>query len=140
MIDPGLALQGALWSTASADAAVTAAVGARIYDAVPADALFPHVDIGEVQVIADAVDCADTVEVWATLHVWSRAVGRPEAASISQALRAAFAAAFATDSFAIHADWRIADFGHRETRIFLDPDGLSTHAVATFRAFLDPAS
>jgi hypothetical protein len=47
----------------------------------------PHVTIGEGQVLADLADCYNGSECFFDIHVWSRAVGYPEAKRIADLMR-----------------------------------------------------
>lgn len=130
MTDPGLELQGAI---------VAALKGAsvadkRIYDQVPQSTDFPYVSIGEMQVIDDDAEYVGGVEVYATLHVWSRTAGKPEAANIAAAVRCAIHEQELRLPF-----WRLVEIRHQSTRLMNDPDGKTTHGVMTFRALADPA-
>lgn len=138
-----LALQAAMVAALKADAGVAALVGARVYDRVPEAADYPLLELGEVQSLADGHDCsADAAEIYVTWHAWSRdqATGatpaaRPTAARLAEAARAALHGA----SLSLGDDWSLADLAHRDTRIFREADGLTVHAVSTYRAFVDPA-
>lgn len=130
MTDPGLELQGAI--VAALHAAGVA--GGRVYDEVPQAAAFPYVSIGEMQVVDDDAEMVGGAEVYATLHVWSRAPGKPEASALAAAVRAALHEQDLRLPF-----WRLVEIRHQSTRIMADPDGKTTHGVLTFRALADPA-
>lgn len=86
--DPSLALQGAMYSALTADAALSAlGLGGRVYDNVPATAVFPFVKIGEdvVNVFDDV--CGSDTEILSTVRVFSRAVGRIEAKRFAERIR-----------------------------------------------------
>lgn len=135
MSEPSLALQGALVSCFKADSALSALIGTRIYDRVPADPVFPYIRVGDDQIVADGADCFDeSVEVFATIHVFSRAVGKPEAKNIAGAVVAAIRSATLTLS-----GYSLCDIEHQGTRYLDDPDTLTTHGVVTFHAMIDPA-
>lgn len=137
MSDPGLALQGAIDAALKSAPSVTALVADRSFDRVPASAAFPHIEYGEIQVVDDGADCLEwAVEVYATIHVWSRAVGKVEAQQIAGAVRDTLHNAALT----LATGWALVEIVHRDTRIFIDADGLTTHGVVTFRALIDPAS
>jgi hypothetical protein len=135
--DPGLALQGAIVAALGADAAVSNLVGARLYDLAPDDVAFPFVALGEIQVVDDGTACfEDAAEIYVTVHVWSRAVGRPEAHRIAGAVRNAL---HLTD-LDLGADLDLVEIRHRDTRVFTDADGRTAHGVMTFRAMVDPVT
>jgi hypothetical protein len=131
MSDPALALQKAVRDTLAGSAAVTAIVGARIYDRV-ANAEFPYVTIGNDQLIDDGNACGDAWECFVTVDAWSRGVGMTEVKSLAAAVRSALATELAVTGFSVVAGV------HQTTRYLDDPDGLTSHAVVTFRYLIDP--
>lgn len=131
-----LALRGAVNVLWRADAAVGALVGDRIYDRVPTNPTFPYVTLGEVQSLNEDADWRQRYAVILTSHAWSRAVGQVEALQIAQAMRDAVRGA--TRGAGLTASgYLIAGARHRDTRVFLDQDGLTTHAVVVFEAIID---
>lgn len=130
MTDPGLELQGAIVAALKA----AEVCSARVYDRVPAAVQFPYVTIGEVQVIDDEAECIEAVEVFVTIHTWSRAVGKPEASAINAQIRAALHNANLPLS-----TWRLLEIRQRDARTFTDGDGITTHGISVFRALIDPA-
>jgi hypothetical protein len=135
--EPSAALQKAIYSTLTANSAVTGLVGQRIYDRVPADAVFPYVRIGLDQSVAEDQDCVEEcVEVFAQVDVYSRSQGKIEAKNISGALVRALNPSTVT----ISDLYELQDFRHIDTRVLDDPDGLSTHAVLSFRALVETAT
>lgn len=81
MIDPSVPLQKAIYDALTAEFADGAA---RVYDDVPTapdgklTAQFPYVEIGDDQIRSDADQCHDACTAFATVQVWSRAVGKVE--------------------------------------------------------------
>ena len=62
----------------------------RVYDACRQPKAFPYVTVGDDQVLQDHAECLEgSVEVFAILNVWSRAVGKPETKRITGAIVAA---------------------------------------------------
>lgn len=127
--DPALALQGAV--NVRVRAAVPAVSG-RVLDRVPAEVVFPYVELGEFQTLDDGASCIDAVEIFATLHVWSRAVGQVECKAIAGTVRAALHEA----ELDLGPEFQFLEIAHRETRHLKDPDGLTSHAVVTFRSLV----
>ncbi|MFC5423042.1 DUF3168 domain-containing protein [Bosea eneae] len=131
MADPSLALHGAINVRLRAD---IAAVGGRVLDHVPSDVSFPYIEIGEFQTLDDGAQCHDGQEVFVTLHVWSRPgddrPGQVEAKTIAGAVRGSLHEA----ALDLGADWQFLEIAHQDTRYLKDPDGLTSHAVLTFRA------
>jgi hypothetical protein len=132
MADPDLELQGAIVQRLKADPAVTALVAGRIYDAPPANATFPYVSYGPTQSISRDFDCITGFDVFIQLDSWSRAVGSPQCKQINDAVR-----------FALHdADLALTTnalvfLEHRSTDARRDPDGLTTHGILSFEAFVE---
>lgn len=132
MASPSLEIQGAIVARLKATAAITALVGTRVYDSVPAGASFPYITLGEGDETSDDVDCVDGFEISLDVDVWSRAPGFPEAKRISNEIRNAL-----TDPPLTISDNALVYFNHRQTRTFRDPDGITSHAVLTFEAFAE---
>ncbi|AZO77486.1 MULTISPECIES: DUF3168 domain-containing protein [unclassified Bosea (in: a-proteobacteria)] len=132
MADPSLALQGAINTRLRAQ---VTAVGNRVFDRVPADVAFPYIELGEFQTLDDGAQCHDGQEVFVTLHVWSRAVGQVEAKTIAGVVRGALHEA----ELSLGIAWQFLEIAHQDTRYLKDPDGLTSHAVLTFRALVAAA-
>lgn len=130
--DPSLDLQKAINARLRGD---VAAIAGRVFDEVPADVVFPYVEIGEFQTVDDGAQCVDAVEVFATLHVWSRAAGQPECKTIAGAVRGALHEV----ALDLGADWQFLEIAHQDTRYLKDPDGRTSHAVLTFKALVAAA-
>lgn len=129
--DPSLALQGAFLQ---AIVAAVPLITGRVYDSPPASASFPYVTIGEIQVNADLADCYGGSESFAEVHVWSRAVGFPEAKRIADQIRGALHDAdLALDGHSLEL------LHFRDARTLRDPDGITNHIAMTFRALTQPA-
>lgn len=137
MKDPSLPLQAAIY--AALRAALADEIG--VYDRVPLDkagkvtAAFPYVHIGEDQIVSDKDQCLDPSTAYATVHVWSRAVGKVEAKTIMAAV-----------CLALDVKLDVAGFGVIASRVDDGPrhldggDGLSSHSVATFRYRMGPVA
>jgi hypothetical protein len=128
-----LAVQGAIVTALKASSALSAIVGAKVFDRVPAGTSPPYVHVREFQAVEDGSDCADAWEVYADIDVWSDQVGKPQAAHAAAAVRKALH----------NADLTLADpFGlvgirHQDTQIGDGGDGLMTRARMTFRALVE---
>lgn len=135
MNDPSLPLQAAVY------AALVAELGsaAGVHDRVPLDqagkvtADFPYVHIGEDQVVSDADQCHDASTAYATVHVWSRAVGKVEAKTIMARVCSALDTRLTLTGFEIVAHG--VDDGPRH---LTDADGVTSHSIATFYYRLGP--
>lgn len=132
MTSPTLELQGAIVTRLKSVSAFTDLIGQRIYDAVPPEPVFPYVSFGPSDETSDDAECIDGFEISIQLDVWSRQPGFPESRRASDAIRKA-----------IHGyDFNLSSnalvlFEHRITRIFRDPDGVTSHAAMTFTAIIE---
>jgi hypothetical protein len=102
---------------------------------VPKDPTFPYVTIGDEQVIDDGNTCQDGWEVDPDVHCWSRPVA---GSKVEVKMLAASVVARVTAISAI-TGFSLVSITHETTRVFRDPDGLTEHAVCSFRALIDPA-
>lgn len=132
MTSANLELQGAILTRLKAVSAVTTLIGQRIYDAVPATPSFPYVSFGPSDEISDDSDCIAADDIAIQIDAWSRATGFPEVKNIAAAVRAALR----EYEFTLSAN-AFVSLQHRQTRIFRDPDGLTSHAAMEFRAIVE---
>lgn len=138
MASPDFELQAAILARLKADAALTALVNG-VYDQPPTTAWATpkesYVTIGEAQFIRDDATCLEGGQTYLTLHAWSRKTGYPVAKAIADAVVESLHLAdipMATNRF--------ISMMHRTTRVFRDPDGLTSHAVIDFVAQFDRAA
>lgn len=125
-----LALQKALIAHLKSDAAVRALLGdaARIWDAAPEDAAFPHLLIGQCQSRPARAD-GGGVEQALTLTVVSRFRGAEEAKAVLAAVRAAL------NDTALEADGvRTVSLTVSFADVFSGANGARTFAVLRVRA------
>lgn len=128
------ALVRALVSAWTSDATVAALIGDRVLDAVPTTVAFPYVWLGNLQEEPDEADgFVWAVEIWQTVHVFSRAPGKVEARTIADALKRARPA-----DGTIESGWRLVSLTSRLSSVSLEPDGLTTEALIIVRASLEP--
>lgn len=105
----------------------------RVFDRVPESDPYPRITVGDEQTADNGNACGDGWEVYADVHVWSRAVGKVEAKQImAQAVPRLLGISSLTGFTIIAAELD----AHR---IFTEPDGLTTHGVITIRYVIDPA-
>ncbi|MFF9146321.1 DUF3168 domain-containing protein [Streptomyces sp. NPDC014861] len=83
-----LAVQGAVYAVLSADATLTGDLGVGVYDAVPEEASFPYVVLGEATEVPANSQDRHGRDVVITLHVWTRALGHTEGLEIGQRIQA----------------------------------------------------
>ena len=134
-MSPSLELQGVIVARLKGDGAVRALVADRVYDAVPKDAGFPRVALGATDETSDDAECIEGLAISLQIDCWSQEVGFPEARKMSDAVRRALHEADLTLT-----DNALVTIAHRQTRIFRDPDGLTSHAAMTFDAFVEVAA
>jgi len=131
-MSPEYELQGAIVARLKADATLMAQVNG-VYDQSPTTAWATpkegYVTIGEAQFIRDDATCLEGGDVYLTLHAWSRKVGFPAVKEIAFAVSESLHMAPL-----VLASWRLVSIMHRQTRVFRDPDGLTSHAVIEFAA------
>lgn len=132
MASPELELQGAIVARLKADVGLMALING-VYDQPPDTAFATpresYVTIGEAQFLRDDATCVSGGEIYLTLHAWSRKVGYPVAKQIANAVMESLHLAPLT-----LATNRLISIMHRQTRVFRDPDGLTSHAVIDFVA------
>lgn len=137
MADPALALQGAVNQRLRAE---VGAVDGRIYDRVPTGATMPYIEIGEFQSLDDGAECHDGYEVFVPLHVWSRpGEGRDPGQETGKSIASAVHSALDKAELALGADWQFLEIAWRDTRYLKESDGVTSHAVITFRALIAAA-
>lgn len=132
--DASLEVQDAIVRRLKADATVTALVGTRIYDRVPAGAngitaQFPYVSWGPEQEVPQDADCIDAAELFITLDVWSQQPGYVEVKRIASAIRASL-----NDASLTLTDNAFVYLAYDGRRLLRASDGLTSQAVLTFRA------
>jgi hypothetical protein len=132
------ALQKLLYDALRTDAGVSAMVDGRVYDHIPADeqgsvtAAYPHIGFGAYDFVPDDSDCIFSGEHTIQIDIWSRAVGKVEAKTITDAVRRLLRD--------YEAD--MGDFGLVEMRVDLaqvigDPDGLTSHGILQVTALIE---
>ena len=127
------ALQQAVFAVLTASDAVREIADDRIFDAVPRDAAFPYIVIGDdVETNAGTATDAGTEHVLA-VHVWSRAGGRKEIKLAADAVRQCLDTTAPALSGHTLVDLRYlsADFAR-------ESDGETFHATLRFRAVTEP--
>lgn len=132
MSDPSLELQTALLAMLTGN--LGDAVGDKVYDEVPVNAIFPYVTLGDCQVLPDKADCIDGVEVYPIIHVWSNDPGFNETKTITKAILALL-----DDQDIVVPDFDVVVFWIESIHYLRDPNGLVRHAVLTFRGIITPA-
>lgn len=129
MTDAALELQGAITPRLKTYAPLSALIGAKVYNEVPAGTVVPYVSFGPTDSISDDADCVDTDEVSTQIDVW--ATNAVECRRITDLVRRA-----------LKSDIELSDnalvlLEHDTTRVFRDADGKTYHGVVTMRAVIE---
>lgn len=132
MSEATLPLQAAVVAALKAHAPLTAIVGAKVFDRVPAATVAPYCTITGWQEIEDGTDCSDASEVFFDVQCFSTAVGRPQAAQIAGAVKAAL-----HHIVPVTTGWSGAEISYRSTQYFTESDNATTRAVVNFQALTD---
>lgn len=120
------ALQRAIYATLA-----PAVSPVKVFDRVTSDE-YPRITIGDDQALGESYDCVEFTEIFARIHVWSRAVGKMEAKALAGQVRAALESAPEVTGY------HVQTHEFRDVRYLEDPDGLTTHGAMTFRFVLYP--
>lgn len=129
-------LQKLLFTTLTGTSGVMALAGG-VYDRVPADPYktkTAYVSFGPSDVVDDSADCIISGEHTFQLDVWSKAVGQVEAKRLVDTIYGALHEQSLELTENALAEIRV-DF----RRVFVDPDGLTTHGVVTVTASIEEA-
>jgi len=125
--DAQAAVQSAVHGALVGDAGVAALVGARVFDHVPADSVFPYLVIGETSGVPFDDKLKGGMMQALRVHTWSRARGATEAKEIMGAVAAALHWAGLTVT-----GHELAWIRFTKSELMLDADGLTRHGVQTF--------
>lgn len=128
-----------------ATAAVTAIVGAKIFDRVPErqtadgpvpDVESPYISMGPSTAIPDDYDCMDGEEITIQIDAWSW--GSAEAYSSAQVRKLAGAIKKALHDIDLTLTTNaLVTLQHAMTRVMRDPDGITNHAAVQFTATIE---
>ena len=130
-MSPELELQGEIVDLLRSNAALTALIDTRVYDAVPDIRLFPFVSMGPMISNSEEVDCIDAMDITVQIDVWSRAVGYPECKIIADEVRSAVVQLV---ELPVNA---LVGIYHNTTTTMRDPDGLTSHSALMFNALVE---
>jgi uncharacterized protein DUF3168 len=131
IVDPSAELRAALVRVLRQ--AVTKAEG-RVYGPAPANAKYPYISIGAIQVLNEKYEGLAGAQVHVTLHAWSQERSRVEIHTIGKQVVAALDD---TDEELSGADLEVRICSFEDAQYLDDPDGVTAHAVITFRIFTD---
>lgn len=131
-MDPTQELQEEVIVALRASAAVSALVGARVYDLAPSSAVAPHISMGPATAIQADAECIEAQEITVQIDCWSEERGYAQVRRVADAVRRAL-----RDAELPFQHNAIATFEHEITRYMRDPDGISSHAAMTFSATIE---
>lgn len=132
MSDPSLELQATLLDMLKGN--LGDAVGDRVYDEPPVNAVYPYVTLGDCQVLPDKADCIDGVIAYPIVHVWSSDPGFAEAKTITKAVLALL-----DDQEIVVTGFNVVVFEFESVHYLRDPGGLVRHAAITFHSLIQPS-
>lgn len=128
----GAELQEGIYTALTAGSPVVA--GGRVYDQVPSSPTFPYVTIGNEQVIDDGNSCEDGWLVYPDVHIWDRPVESSKAAL--KGIIAEIVPLITSMTSITGFDVIVSEL--ESSRSLRDQDGLTEHAILTFRIILNP--
>lgn len=141
MSDPSVALQNSVEAALRGSMALKSAMGlatVRLYTmSAPVGALFPHLTIGDDEVLDDSTECLESSEAYTSVHVWTR-VDSDVSASRAQAKAIAGVIRPLLKSLSSVAGFTVTEADFESARHIKDPDGLTGHSIVTHRFLLDP--
>lgn len=125
MTDASLTLQGAVYGALTA----APAIGAAVYDAVPQDAAYPHIEIGDGLTLDWSAALLRGEQHRIDIHVWSRYRGQKEA----KELLAKIKDRLHEKSFSLTGS-ALVDIRFADAETMTDADGLTRHGIIRFTA------
>jgi hypothetical protein len=132
MTSASWALQQAVFATLSADSAVHSLAG--IFDAVPRNAAFPYIVVGEAAETPQNSADGDLSEHTLQIHIWSRGGGHREIKQLSQAVREAL------DGASLNLNGHsLIGLAFTSAAYQRESDGESFRARLAFRAVTEPS-
>ena len=134
VIDASLPLQKAIVAALKADAAVTALVGTRIYDARADECHHALCFVWRVSNVSRAGRLLGRRSTTIQLDGW--ALG-PSTVECKQ-LGAAIAAALDEKNLTLDAPNVLVELAHDDTLYAREPDGITAHAIVTVTAHTEP--
>lgn len=127
-------LQRLVFATLTGNGAIMA-IANGVYDSVPTDPFgekTAYISFGPTDSIEDDADCITGVETTMQIDIWSRAVGALECKTLTDFVRRALHRK--SLQLTEHA---LVDTWVTLTRVFRDPDGLTTHGVAQVTCMIE---
>lgn len=127
-------LQRLYYTTLTADTAIMA-IAAGVYEDIPASPFSSktaYISFGAVDSTEDDAECISGQEVTMAIDIWSRAPGMLECKNLTDLVRRALhRRALTLTTNALVDTWVVL------TRVFRDPDGLTTHGIVQVTARIE---
>lgn len=127
-------LQKAIVAALRADAAVSAIVGARVFDRMPRAGEYPCVTYGPSDERDESVPCVTLSDHAVQIDCWSQDAGRKEPC---KRLVAAVKAALNEADLSLGDDHALVFIRVRRTRIMDDPDQVTVHGIVEIEAVVE---
>lgn len=118
-----------LYAAIYAALAAAPPIGAGIYDAVPQDAAYPHIEIAGGQARDWSAQLLRGEETTIEIHVWSRYRGYAEPRTLLGLIKDRLHEVSLSLTGATFIDLRFTDLD-----VMTDADGLTRHGIIRFRA------
>lgn len=130
----GEELQRLYYTTLTSTPAIMALANG-VYDKIPTAPFgtkTAYISFGPTDSSEDDADCISGQTITTQIDVWSRSVGSLEAKTLTDLVRKALH----RKSLAL-SDNALVDTSVETTRVFRDPDGITTHGVITVSALVE---
>ena len=121
--------QPALFPAIYAALSAAPSLGAGIYDAVPQNAAYPHIEIAPGRAYDWSAILLRGEETIVEIHIWSRYRGYKEARDLMASIKDRLHEQALSLTGATLVDIRFED-----SELFTDVDGLTRHGIIRFRA------
>lgn len=133
-MNSGEELQRLLFATLTGDAAIMA-IANGVYDKIPTSPFgtkTAYISFGPMDATEDDAECITGLSVTVQLDIWSRAVGFLECRNLTDLVRKKLHRASL-----VLADNALVDINVTLTRVFRDPDGLTSHGVVSVECLVE---
>ena len=127
MKSPTLAIMGAQVL------AIEAATSYKIFDENPKNEAYPYIVMGEISAKDWSDKSEDGMEVYSTIHVWSRYHGRKEADEMSDMV----IQALTSSALNLGSSFREALGRFDSYNLMVDLDGKTRHGVVRFKYYIE---
>lgn len=135
MSSPAVEFQDAVLGLLKADAAVSALVGARIWDRMPASGTYPCITFGPSDFTPDDAECIVGRRETLQIDCWAQAQGRLwPARELADAVKAVLHEPATLPDLTTHA---LAEMRVVLVRVFLDADGVTGHGVVQVTGLIE---